>query len=62
MEIYYMYTKRRKDFGRHARFDDEPAEVTRQFLSRFHSRIHHFPSGQTGFLSPLSLSLELNST
>eukprot|EP00899_Mesostigma_viride_P004738 jgi/Mesvir1/14265/Mv09698-RA.1 len=27
MEIYYMYTKLRKDFGRHASFSDEPAEV-----------------------------------
>lgn len=27
MEIYYMYTKTRKDFGRHALFDDEPSEV-----------------------------------
>jgi hypothetical protein len=27
MEIYYMYAKTRKEFGRHARFDDEPCEV-----------------------------------
>jgi hypothetical protein len=35
MEIYYMYTKTRKDFGRHARFDDEPSEV-RALRSRVH--------------------------
>ena len=27
MEIYYMYAKTRKEFGRHARFEDEPCEV-----------------------------------
>ena len=27
MEIYYMYTKQVKEFGRMARFDDEPCEV-----------------------------------
>jgi dynein intermediate chain 2 len=27
MEIYYMYTKLRRDFGRHPNFQDEPAEV-----------------------------------
>ena len=27
MEIYYMYTKTGKEFGRHAAFDDEPTEV-----------------------------------
>ena len=37
MEIYYMYTKTRKDFGRHARFDDEPSEVGDARVRR-HSR------------------------
>jgi len=27
MEIYYMYTKTGKEFGRHASFDDQPTEV-----------------------------------
>ncbi|GAQ88949.1 Cytoplasmic dynein intermediate chain [Klebsormidium nitens] len=27
MEIYYMYQKQRKEFGRHAKFSDSPAEV-----------------------------------
>ena len=27
MEIYYMYQKQRKDFGRHCKFSDTPAEV-----------------------------------
>eukprot|EP00959_Pyramimonas_sp_CCMP1952_P041892 876206-Pyramimonas_sp.AAC.1 len=27
MEIYYMYTKLRRDFGRHPNLADEPAEV-----------------------------------
>ena len=27
MESYYMYAKTRKEFGRHARFEDEPCEV-----------------------------------
>jgi hypothetical protein len=27
MEIYYMYTKLRREFGRHPVLQDEPAEV-----------------------------------